>query len=177
MKQFSIPQTAELTWSEQTSGIWEIHLYSVHFTDSKNGWVVGSSGFTILHTTANGGTTWSAQTSGTTLSALTSMFISYRYANTGWVVGYNGTDSSILQMEEPAWNPQTSGITPVSLQECLHFTDTDNSGWVVGYAMAKSSTLQTAVATWGAQVSGTIETSLWCSFHRPQQWLGCGKQW
>lgn len=38
-------------------------LYSVHFVDTQNGWVVGGKGI-ILHT-ANGGKTWIEQKSDT----------------------------------------------------------------------------------------------------------------
>ncbi len=61
-------------------------LYRVHFTDANTGTAVGEYG-TILRTT-NGGSSWTSQTSGTTISLLG---VSITDANTGTAVGQTGT--------------------------------------------------------------------------------------
>jgi hypothetical protein len=67
-------------------GIFFSTPYSIYFTDSNTGWVVGSYG-TIIKTT-NGGTNWFSQNSGTTNVLYSVYFID---SNTGWAVGSNGT--------------------------------------------------------------------------------------
>ncbi|MEL6971011.1 MAG: YCF48-related protein [Bacteroidota bacterium] len=61
-------------------------FYSVAFTDSNTGWVVGFQG-SILHTT-DGGANWEIQTSGTSENLFGVFFTD---ANTGWAVGEEGT--------------------------------------------------------------------------------------
>ena len=97
---------------------------SVYFTDSRNGWAVGTQG-NILHT-SNGGTTWAEQTSGVTLDLNSVHFTDSR---NGWVVGRDGT---ILHTSEggDTWNTQDSGFSSTDLHS-VHFTDSSN-GWIVG---------------------------------------------
>jgi photosystem II stability/assembly factor-like uncharacterized protein len=76
-----------------------------HVAAGPIGWAVGDGG-TILHT-SDGGTTWTAQTSGTT--NLLSL-VEFTDANTGWAVGVGGT---ILHTSNggTTWTAQTSGTT------------------------------------------------------------------
>lgn len=74
------------SWENQDNGNSFRILYSVHFANPQTGWIVGEKGV-ILHTT-DGGTTWTAQASGTS-----NWLFSVRFINdkTGWAVGDNGT--------------------------------------------------------------------------------------
>jgi len=69
-------------WYSQTSGTYQ-NLRSVYFTDSLNGWIVGSSGV-MLHT-VNGGTNWDIQISSTD-ETLTYVF--FTDSIHGWIAGY-----------------------------------------------------------------------------------------
>lgn len=61
-------------------------LEAVDFTDTSNGWIVGSAG-TVRHT-SNGGASWASQASGTTKTYLGVHFID---ATTGYAVGSGQT--------------------------------------------------------------------------------------
>ncbi len=97
---------------------------SVHFTDSNNGWAVGTQG-TILHT-SNGGDSWARQTSGVSENLFSVHFTDSR---NGWAVGKLGT---ILHTSNggTTWAEQTSGVSSTDLHS-VHFTDSSN-GWIVG---------------------------------------------
>ena len=76
------------TWTARTSGASTgTTLYGIAFPDAANGWIVGSGGV-IRHTT-NGGTTWTAQTSGTTQNLRDVTFVG---TSSGWVVGNGRRD-------------------------------------------------------------------------------------
>ncbi|MBE0572719.1 MAG: hypothetical protein IH618_14345 [Ignavibacteriaceae bacterium] len=98
-------------------------LWSVCFSDTNNGWVVGENG-TIIHTT-DGGLTWQFQTSGISSPLYSVFFIDN---NTGWVVGDFGV---ILHTSNGGmnWNSQ-SGVTNFQLWD-VHFVNS-NIGWAVG---------------------------------------------
>jgi photosystem II stability/assembly factor-like uncharacterized protein len=79
---FLISFTTYAQWYPQTSGTTEC-LYSVCFTDTLNGWVVGYNGI-ILHTN-NGGLSWDIQSSGTD-EILTGVY--FTDSIHGWIAGY-----------------------------------------------------------------------------------------
>ena len=117
----------------------------VYFTDATTGWAIGYSG-TILKTT-DGGTTWIAQTSGTSLRLHDAYFTD---GATGWSVGDAGL---ILKTTDGGsiWSVQTSGTTRNLIG--VHFTDSA-TGWVVGdYGTILKTT--DGGATWSSQTSGT----------------------
>jgi photosystem II stability/assembly factor-like uncharacterized protein len=62
------------------------YLNDVFFIDVNNGWIVGANG--KIFKTIDGGVSWNAQTSGTSLDLYSVDFIDQ---NTGWVVGNDGT--------------------------------------------------------------------------------------
>jgi len=130
-------------------GVWELQaggaFGDVYFVDAYRGWVVGWPGL-ILHT-ANGGTNWLHQVSGTTADLHSVHFVD---AQRGWVVGGGGL---ILHTTDggSTWSPQASGTGPGL--ESVHFVDAQN-GWAVG---SGGTTLHTADggSTWLPQTSGT----------------------
>lgn len=61
-------------------------LYGMDFVDASTGWAVGIGGAILK--TADGGTTWTAQTSGTTAFLYGVDFVD---ADVGWAVGTGGT--------------------------------------------------------------------------------------
>ncbi len=79
-------------------------LYSVDFVDKSTGWAVGSVG-TILHSD-NGGSTWTAQTSGTTNALLAVDFFD---GARGYAVGDLGTVVRFTGVVTPVVIP---GVTP-----------------------------------------------------------------
>ena len=111
-------------WTNQWSGNW---LLSMHFTDSNNGWAVGSG---IILKTTDGGTNWSPQISGTSYQLYS---VHFSDSNFGWAVGYDGNASSgiILNTSDGGinWNPNTVGADTVLYS--VQFADLNN-GWAVG---------------------------------------------
>ena len=99
-----VTQLCFAQWYQQNSGT-TATLYTVHFLDANNGWVVGDSGI-ILHTT-NGGQEWILQSSGKTLLLRHVCFID---VDNGWVVGHAGT---ILRTTNggDTWTEKSSGTT------------------------------------------------------------------
>ena len=95
------------------------NLNSVFFTAADTGYVVGRDG-TILKTT-NGGTNWTAQTSGTT-NVLNSIY--FTDANTGYTVGEIGTILKTINSGTTSF----TGTDTVSLQT---FTGATLSGTTV----------------------------------------------
>ena len=100
-------------------------LKAIFFVDARKGWAVGSGG-TIL-TTADGGSTWTAQTSGTNRDLSAIQFLSD--GARGWVVGARGT---ILTTADGGgtWTAQTSGIKKDLA--ALQFLSDGLRGWAVG---------------------------------------------
>ncbi len=96
---------------------------SVHFTDSNNGWAVGTQG-TILHT-INGGTTWTPQTNVLSGDLYSVHFIDN---NKGWAVGDHGTILHTIN-GGTTWTPQTNVLSGDLYS--VHFID-NNKGWAVG---------------------------------------------
>ena len=136
-------------------------LFSVSFVDAQTGWAVGDDG-TIL-ATANGGATWTPQTSGTEAALLSVSFVD---AQTGWAVGFDGT---ILATANggATWTPQTSGTEADLLS--VSFVDAQ-TGWAVG---ADGTILATANggATWEQQ-----RAQPWASAHGSSNWFGADLQ-
>jgi len=99
-------------------------LYSVQFTDSNRGWIVGDLGIIIL--TTDGGTNWDFAASGTT-----DVLRSVHFINeiTGWAVGEDGT---ILKSSNGGinWSSDTSGTR--GWLYSVHFTDYNSGCWAVG---------------------------------------------
>jgi photosystem II stability/assembly factor-like uncharacterized protein len=131
-------------WFWQNPPQWT-HFWKVKFVSSTVGWIVGEAG-TILKTT-NGGTTWTAQTSG----AGNNLYcVSFSDSNTGTVVGSYG---KILRTTNggATWTSQTNGTT-LALYG-VSFTDA-NTGTVVG---GNGTILRTTNGgtTWTLQTSGT----------------------
>jgi len=96
---------------------------AVHFVDRDHGWVVGLDGM-IMHT-ANGGTGWQAQDSGTSAQLRAVYFFDLAR---GWAVGSGGTIVATADGGN-TWEPQSSGTTK-SLYG-VHFVDAAH-GWAVG---------------------------------------------
>jgi len=99
-------------------------LYSVQFTDSNRGWIVGDLGIIIL--TTDGGTNWDFAASGTTDDLRSVHFIN---EITGWAVGEDGT---ILKSSNGGvnWSSDTSGTR--GWLYSVHFTDYNSGCWAVG---------------------------------------------
>ncbi len=78
---------------------------AVFFVDASIGWAVADGGKIIK--TANGGSTWTTQTSGTTQNL---WGVSFADASNGWVVGKGGT---VLRTTDggTTWASETSGTT------------------------------------------------------------------
>ncbi len=103
MQSSAFPQSG---WQFQTSGT-TTNLYSVYFTSSSTGWVVGTGG-TILKTT-NGGDNWFSQSSGTAANLYSVHLTS---SSTGCAVGSSG---KILQPTNGGdnWASQSRGTNEV----------------------------------------------------------------
>lgn len=69
-------------WVLQTAPSQTVNLNSTRFTDTCTGWAVGTNG--AIYKTANGGTAWITQTSGTTTTLYSAYFLD---TNMGWVGG------------------------------------------------------------------------------------------
>ena len=106
---------------------------SVFFIDPLNGWVVGLSG-KILNTT-DGGTTWDAQSSGTSKYLRSVCFIDL---SNGWAVGIGGT---ILHTDNGG---MTGFIEPQSIINKLKYKIYPNpfsSATTLEYTLEKASTV------------------------------------
>jgi hypothetical protein len=108
---------------------------------------LGSAG-TILHT-ADSGSTWIPQTSGTPYGLESVCFTD---ADTGWAVGSGGT---ILHTIDGGshWNAQGSGT--LNHLEGVYFTDT-NTGWAVGYYGTILHTTNGG-STWAEEDNNSVE--------------------
>jgi photosystem II stability/assembly factor-like uncharacterized protein len=73
------------TWQLVPSGT-DKSLYSLHFADANNGWIVGQDG--LILNTQDGGKTWSRQKSGASVYLFAIDFVD---AQTGWAVGDKAT--------------------------------------------------------------------------------------
>lgn len=73
-----------LNWTLQGPTVANQSFNRIFMLDVNNGWVVGSGG--LIYNTSNGGTTWTAQTSGTT-NVLKSVYFADN--SKGWAVGFN----------------------------------------------------------------------------------------
>jgi photosystem II stability/assembly factor-like uncharacterized protein/putative cell wall-binding protein len=137
------------TWSWRNPLPQGNDLSAVHFADANTGWTVGLVG-TILKT-ADGGTTWAAQTSGTANHLSSVYFVD---ANTGWAVGSFGT---ILKTNNggATWARQSAGT--LQTLRSVRFINA-NTGWAVGSGYGSSSVILHTTdggATWVPQISST----------------------
>ncbi|MGZ3888758.1 MAG: WD40/YVTN/BNR-like repeat-containing protein [Flavisolibacter sp.] len=90
-------------------------ILSVYFINSSRGWAVGQAG--IIYTTANGGSTWTAQNSGTTEDLWSVYFTT---ATNGWSVGSNG---DILRTTDGGSNWTIQSNPPANLTS-INFSGT-----------------------------------------------------
>jgi YD repeat-containing protein len=73
------------TWASASAGLAEAAYNSLFFTSGTTGWVVGDGG--RIYNTIDGGSSWTQQTSGTTLDLYAIEMVS---DTVGWVGGQNG---------------------------------------------------------------------------------------
>ena len=131
-------------WEQESRGP---ALRGVDFVNPERGWAVGHDG-TIL-ATANGGATWTPQTSGTEADLLSS--VSFVDAQTGWAVGRSRHDPGHRQwwchMDAPDQRDGGAIFGPSALSM-------RKTGWAVG---RDGTILATANggATWTTQTRGT----------------------
>ena len=92
------------TWSWQNPLPQGNRLESVYFVNDQTGWAVGYKG-TIMHT-ADGGTTWIQQSSGTTNDLFG---VHFESPTLGYVVGLNATILKTIDAGA-TWSPLTSSI-------------------------------------------------------------------
>lgn len=137
------------SWVETTDGFSVADknkiYYGIHFVSSQIGWVVGDSG--VIYKTTDGGTNWSAQTSGTA-NQLNDVY--FADASNGWAVGDSGT---ILKTTNggTSWSSKTSG-TANNLNSVSFPSATQ--GWTVGDSGVILASTDGG-DTWTAQTSGT----------------------
>lgn len=123
-------------------------LYDLDFIDENTGWLVGNNGLIVK--TTNGGESWDAQTSGTSLHLFGADFIN---SLTGWAVGNSGI---ILKTTNggASWTTQTSG--QITALYDINFV-TDQLGLIVG-ASGKILRTTNGGTNWVNITSGTTET-------------------
>ena len=94
------------TWSTIYPGI-TTDYHDIYFSDVDTGWAVGQGG-TIIHTEDGGDTTWTAQSSGTSLELFHVFF--QADGQTGWTVGQSGT---LLRSTDggTSWSSVSSGTS------------------------------------------------------------------
>lgn len=117
-------------------------LHGVEFVDSLCGWIVGDSGV-IMHT-EDGGTSWSIQTSGTTLPL---SWVTFLDKDEGWTTGGTVTSSAIFHTVNggSTWVQQADvGGRQLSFVDSLH-------GWASGDRVWSTSN---GGETWEIQETG-----------------------
>lgn len=117
-------QTSDPAWTWQLPTPQGNALLDLAFIDEDVGWAVGRYG-TILHT-ADGGVSWTSQTSGTRADLTAVVFVGVL---DGWVVGTNGT---VLRTRDGGASWQACGPATYHDFEDVWFT-TALDGWVVGW--------------------------------------------
>lgn len=140
--------TAQQNWFWQNPVPQGNTLRGVSFADANNGTAVGNFG-TIIHT-ANGGITWTNQTSGTEKYLYA---VSFSDANNGTAVGYYGTIIHTIDGGK-TWVPQSSGKTNTLYG--VSFTNANNGTAVGSYGTILRTT--NGGQTWVAQSSGTTSS-------------------
>src|SRR5208283_3847506 len=154
-------------WEQNTAlrpAVTSTRLISITFVSPQSGWAV-SYGGTILHT-ADGGTSWQPQTSGTPYILTSVAFVS---PQSGWAVGERGT---ILHTDDAgkSWKPQTSGTRQWLVSVAFV---SPQSGWAVGQV---GTILHTADGgtSWQPQTSGTPYYLRSVAFVSPQSGWAVG---
>ena len=133
----------QLVHESQSSG----YFYGLCFADQSNGWVVGDSG-RILHTN-DGGNTWYAQESRTTISLRCVYFAN---AQIGWIGGEsdsigNTTNAGTTWVwQHPAGEPRRTFMAMSFVNE--------HTGWIVDNYSGILRT-EDGGMTWKPQISGT----------------------
>ncbi|MHB0914199.1 MAG: WD40/YVTN/BNR-like repeat-containing protein [Thermoleophilia bacterium] len=126
-------------------------INDISFVNDNTGWAVGQGG-TIIKTT-DGGTTWSAQNSGTTYNVTGVDFVD---SNTGWAVGNLGEFTSFVIKTTDGgatWNPQTlSGTFSSAVLEDVDFVSSSR-GVTVGNGKVYYTT--NGGATWNQVTNGS----------------------
>jgi photosystem II stability/assembly factor-like uncharacterized protein len=116
--QFNVPSGVSFTftlglyadvWSTPPTDGGTINGLAFLGTSPARGWAVGQGGKVL--TTANGGTTWTAQTSNVATDLRDVCFVN---SETGWAVGTNGTIIATTNGGK-TWRPQNSGVSNTSI--------------------------------------------------------------
>jgi photosystem II stability/assembly factor-like uncharacterized protein len=140
-----------INWVDQC--VTTCSLWSVFFTDSLTGYVVGDSCqfSTKIYKTIDGGTNWNSILSPTS-NGLRSVI--FPVADTGYVVGLNGT---ILKTVNAGtnWILQNSGVK--SNLRSVFFTDS-KTGYIVGESDTILKTINGG-ANWISYISGTLSNT------------------
>lgn len=125
----------------------DVKTVSPTVAPARHAWTVGDGG--AVYATRSGGTSWSAQTSGTTAGLSDVTFADGR---NGWAVGY-GDNGVVLATQDggSTWSAQTAGTGAVL--EGVAFSDPTH-GWAVGSDGTVISTA-TGGTYWTPQTSGT----------------------
>ncbi len=131
------------TWRPHGKGGDGRTFNEVWFADSSLGWAVGDDG--MIQRTSDGGTTWSAEASGTT-SLLYGVWGSS--ASNVWVVGGNST---VLRWNGTAWSSANSGIDNFFV---FDIWGTGSDLWAVG---GNGRIWRWNGSSWSVQSSGTTD--------------------
>jgi photosystem II stability/assembly factor-like uncharacterized protein len=126
----------------------EVRTVAPAASPAQYAWTVGDGG--AVHGTRNGGSTWSAQTSGTTAGLLD---VTFSDGRNGWAVGFDGNNGTIVATQDggATWTPQNVGTGAVL--EGVAFSDPVH-GWAVGAYGAIIATASGGTY-WSPQTSGT----------------------
>ncbi|MBL4655088.1 MAG: PKD domain-containing protein, partial [Bacteroidia bacterium] len=142
-----------------------MHLRSVFFFDSNNGWAVGNNGSIVA--TTDGGNNWIPQSSNINEKLKGVYFVS---ALVGWVVG-NGDNVLRTFDGGNTWN----SIASTGTGEDLHGVNfvNESTGWVVGTGDVIAMTTDTG-NTWTTQSTGTGEDLVGIHMLSPSLGWVCG---
>ena len=155
---------AGISWTQQFAANFNIVWRSIHAPTTTNAWAVGQDG--IINSTMDGGTVWTAQTSGVN-TMLQDVY--FQNATTGFIVGNDGV---ILKTTNGGvnWSSITSGTT--SHLNAIDFVSV-NEGWIVGNGGIILHTTDGG-NTWVSFTSGTTENLLDVDFLNANLGLATG---
>jgi len=138
-------------WISRSLGV-STYVNDVYFSNTSTGWAVGGGG--MVQRTTDGGSTWSAQSSGTG----NPLYGVHFEGAIGWAVGSPVSSiGTIINSQDSGatWAVQTSGVPNETLRD-VYFVD-DSTGWVVGGSSTSTSgtILKTTDSgeTWTSQFS------------------------